>query len=133
MSSILLPVCYFKKLVIIFPDISSVRGILSQRVNSRLQEAYRPKTSSAYNSMFVTYLAFCEFIAADFLSPDISIWLTFIEFLVFNGLKSASINNYISAIKTLFKWFNLNMEIFDHPKLKHMLRAVEVSVHRPAI
>ena len=83
--------------------------------------------------MFVTYLAFCEFIAADFLSPDISIWLTFIEFLVFNGLKAASINNYISAIKTLFKWFNLNMEIFVHPKLKLMLRAVEVSVRRPAI
>ena len=83
--------------------------------------------------MFLTYLAFCEFIAVDFLAPDISIWLTFVEFLVFSGLKPAFVNNYISAIKTLFKWFNLNVAVFDHPRLKHMLRAVEVSVRRPAI
>ena len=117
----------------VFSDTSSVRGILAQKVNTRLQEAFRPKTWSVYKSMFLTYLAFCEFIAVDFLAPDISIWLTFVEFLVFNRLKSASVNNYISAIKTLFKWFNLNVPVFDHPKLKHMLRAVEVSVRRPTI
>ena len=83
--------------------------------------------------MFITYLAFCEFTAVDFQALDFSIWLTFIEFLVFNGLKPASINNYISAIKSMFKWFNIPIPIFEHPKIKHMLKAVEVSVHRPPI
>ena len=83
--------------------------------------------------MFITYLAFCEFIAVDFQAPDFSIWLTFIEFLVFNGLKPASINNYISAIKSMFKWFNIQIGIFEHPKIKHMLNAVEVCVRHPPV
>ena len=83
--------------------------------------------------MFITYLAFCEFIAVDFQALDFSICLLFIEFLVFNGLKPASVNNYMSALKSMFKWFNIPTGIFDHPKIKHMLKAVEVSVCRPPI
>ena len=41
--------------------------------------------------------------------------------------------NYISAIKSMFRWFNLNVAVFAHPKVNAMLRAVEVSVHKTPI
>ena len=109
---------------------STTVGFLGARVNQRLKEAYRPKTWSAYKAMLITYMAYCEFVHVDFQSPDVVIWLTFIEFLVYNGLKASSINNYISAVKSMFKWFNLKTPVFHHPKVNSMLRAVELSVHR---
>ena len=74
----------------------------------------------------------CEFIQVDLKLPDVTVWLTFIEFLVYNELRS-SINNYISAIKFMFRWFNLNVLVFEHHKVNAMLRAVEVSVHKTSI
>ena len=109
---------------------STTLGILGARVNQRLKEAYRPKTWSAYKAMLITFMAFCEFIQVDFKTSDVTIWLIFIEFLVYNGLKSSSINNYISAVKSMFNWFDLKTPIFDHPKVNSMLRAVEMSVHK---
>ena len=78
-------------------------------------------------------MALCEFIKVDFKAPGVNVCLTFIEFLVFNGLKHASIFKYISAIKALCKWLDLDTSVFYHPKMKLMLKAVEVSVHTKAV
>ena len=83
--------------------------------------------------MFLLYMAFCDFIASDPLNPQIFTILAFLEFLAFNNLKPASILNYVSAIRSQFTWFNLDTQTLFHPKVRHMLRALELSNHSAAI
>ena len=102
--------------------------LLSQMVSHRLHRAYVPKTWKAYRSMFVAYLTFCEFMQLDAVAPALITILTFVEFLAYNGLKYTSILNYISALKSQFKWFDLSLQVFEHPKFKLMLKALERSI-----
>lgn len=90
--------------------------------------AYRPKTWQAYKAMFLVYMSFCDFLQTPFHQPSIFTLLAFIECLAFNDLKPASINNYISAIKSKFQWFSLDLQVFQHPALHHMLKAIERSI-----
>ena len=83
--------------------------------------------------MFLLYMAFCDFIASDPLNPQIFTILAFLEFLAFNNLKPPSILNYMSAIRSQFTWFNLDTQTLFHPKIKHMLRALELSNHTAPI
>ena len=101
---------------------------LCQMVSQRLHQAYVPKTWSSYKSMFMVYMMFCEFMQLDSVSPTLVTILTFIEFLAYNGLKHSSIVNYVSALKAQFKWFELPAQIFDHSKIKLMLKALERSI-----
>ena len=57
--------------------------------------------------------------------------LMFIEFLTYSGLKQASILNYISAIKSQMKWFEIPVTVFDHLEVKLMLKAVHVTIRNP--
>ena len=47
--------------------------------------------------------------------------LGFIEFLTCNGMKHMSVLNYISQMK----WFDMSTKVFEHSKVKLMLKAVE--------
>ena len=98
---------------------------LIERVNQRLDSAYKPKTWSAYKAMFCMFLSFCCFMKSDHVCPTLTTILGFIEFLTFNGLKHASVLNYMSAIRSQMKWLDLNTQVFDHSKVKLMLKAVE--------
>ena len=98
---------------------------LTERVNQRLDSAYKPKTWSAYKAMFCMFLSFCIFMKTDHIYPMLPTVLGFIEFLTFNGLKYASVLNYISAIKSQMKWFDLDTQVFEHSKVKLMLKAIE--------
>ena len=57
--------------------------------------------------------------------------LMFIECFAYNGLKHVSILNYISAIKSQLKWFELPATVFEHDKVKHMLKTVNFSIRNP--
>ena len=98
---------------------------LTERVNQRLDSAYKPKTWSAYKAMFCMFLSFCIFMKTDHIYPRLPTVLGFIEFLTFNGLKYASVLNYISAIKSQMKWFDLDTQVLEHSKVKLMLKAIE--------
>ena len=98
---------------------------LTERVIQRLDSAYKPKTWSAYKAMFCMFLSFCNFMKVDHVSPTLSTVLGFIEFLTFNGLKHVSALNYISAVKSQMKWFDMSTQIFEHSKAKLMLKAVK--------
>ena len=91
----------------------------------RLSKAYKPQTWNAYKAMFLTYLAFCEFSGVQAILPSVSTILVFIEFLCYNGLKPASITNYIVAVRSQMKWFNVSDVAFDHPRVRMMLKAVD--------
>ena len=112
-------------------DSSPISSALLTRVSHRLTHAYRSKTWASYKSMFITFLAFCEFVARDFRILEVNTVLMFIEFLTYNGLKHASILNYISAIKSQMKWFEIPVTVFDHLKVKLMLKAVHVTIRNP--
>ena len=76
-------------------------------------------------------MMFCEFVGKDILTIDVNTSLMFIEFLAYNGLKHVSILNYISAIKSQLKWLEIPSTVFDHTKVKLMLKAVAVSIRNP--
>ena len=98
---------------------------LTERVIQRLDSAYKPRTWSAYKTMFCMFLSFCNFVRVDRVSPSLPTILGFIEFLTFNGVKHGSVLNYISAIKSQMKWFDMSTRVFEHSKVKLMLKAVE--------
>ena len=118
-------------IVLFIVDPSPSASALMARVSHRLTYSYRPKTWTSYRSMFITFMAFCEFVNTDILNLKLSTILMFIEFLAYNSLKHVSILNYISAIKSQLKWFELPATIFDHDKVKHMLKAVNLSIRTP--
>ena len=109
---------------VIVDQIPAMRALL-ERVNQRLDSAYKPKTWSAYKAMFCMFLSFCCFMKSDHVCPTLTTILGFIEFLTFNGLKHASVLNYMSAIRSQMKWLDLNTQVFDHSTVKLMLKAVE--------
>ena len=75
-----------------------------------------------------TILAFCEFTQIITHPMSSQILLSFVEFLAFNGLKPTSIMNYVTAVKAQYKWFNIEVHIFDHPKFKLFMKAVNTSI-----
>ena len=107
--------------------------VLTQHASKRLTSAYKPKTWEAYKAMFMVYMAFCEFTNIQFWAPSECAIIAFIEFLCFNELRSTSIQNYITAIKSQMRWFNLPAHVFDTPKVKLMLRAVENTNSKPPL
>ena len=116
-------------------DQSSIMGELAHRVNERLRQAYQPKTWTAYKSLFLLFLAFCDFCNICEHPVSLATVLYFIEFLAFNALKPSSIANYLSAIKSQYVWFHMDVKIFEHPKVKLFMRAIhtslrEISVHK---
>ena len=99
--------------------------VLTQQATKRLSSAYKPKTWQAYKVMFTTFMAFCEFTSASFLDPKETTVIAFLEFLCFNDLRFSSIQNYIVAIKSQMKWFKLPTQVFEHSRVKLMLKAVK--------
>ena len=131
LSGMALTRIFFKLIMtydIVFFIVDPSPSALMARVSHRLTYSYSPKTSTSYRSMFITFMAFCEFVNTDILSLKLSTILMFIEFLAYNGLKHVSILNYISAIKAQLKWFELPATVFEHDKVKHMLKAVNLSI-----
>ena len=98
---------------------------LTERVIQRLDSAYKPRTWSAYKAMFCMFLSFCNFMRVDHVMRTLPTVLGFLEFLTFNGLKHKPVLNYISAIKSQMKWFDMSTQVFEHSKVKLMLKAVE--------
>ena len=71
------------------------------------------------------FLSFCIFVKVDYVSPTLATVLGFMEFFTFNSLKHGSVLNYMSAIKSQMKWFDMNTQVFEHSKVKLMLKAIE--------
>ena len=105
--------------------------VLTHQATKRLSSAYKPKTWQAYKVMFMTFMAFCEFTAGNFVDPKETTVIAFIEFLCFNDLRGSSIQNYIVAIKSQMKWFKLPTQVFDQSRVKLMLKAVENTNTKP--
>ena len=78
---------------------------LSSKATDRLHLAFRPKTRSAYASMFKTFVAFCIYTKACIV--NVKVILSFLECLVVNSCSYCMVANYVSAIKANFVLFDL--------------------------
>ena len=83
------------------------------------------KTWTAYNHMFRIFMAFCLLVGTDVSTFGIDVGLMFMEYLAQNNLLVSTFRNYISAVTTYFKWFELDYQVLSHVKIDMMFRALE--------
>ena len=79
--------------------------------------------------MFRVLISFCIFAGADMFHLSPSFILSFLEFLTLNKLSPSVILNYISAIKTKFTIFALDVSPFCDPRIKFFHKSLVL--HRP--
>ena len=76
--------------------------------------------------MFRTFIAFCIFFTIDIHHLNTDHSLAFLEFLVFNQLSQASINNYLSAIKTMLQLYGLPSLPFRDHRISYFTKALKL-------
>ena len=70
------------------------------------------------------FLSFCCYAAVNFSSLTPQIILAFLEFLTFNKVSHAGIINYLSAIKTKFSHFGIDISPFLDPRIKLYTKSI---------
>ena len=102
--------------------------ILSQRVQSTLAGARRPKTAKSYQAQFQLYLAFLAMLHITDLA-DLHVILAFMQLLADNNLTPATIANYVSAIKQSLLFYGISVTAFDNIKISLFLKSL--TINRP--
>ena len=100
---------------------------LSTSASSRLYQVFRPKTRSAYSSMFKIFVAFCLFCQCQLSSVDTKVILSFLECLVHNNCSVCMIENDVSAIKAKFVLYDLPYTVLEHPKIKYCIKVLKIT------
>ena len=104
---------------------------LLQLASARIPSAYRPKTLRTHQSHFKLFLQFLQFIQVDILEATHLSILAFIEFLCFNNISHASIQAYLSSIRSQFKLLSLPLSPFSHHSVILALRSIALHVPVP--
>ena len=86
---------------------------------------FRPNTRKRYNKMFRLFIAFCVCINASVLNLSLPLVVAFMEFMIQNRTSYASLANHLSAIKSCMALYGLDAQMFDHPKVKMILRSLQ--------
>ena len=87
----------------------------------------RPHTRSQYIRQFRSFLAFV--IAQNFqLYDKEATIMCFLQFLASNSLSFRVINNYVSALKFYFVRYAWDIQVFDAPLVRRMLRGLQYSI-----
>ena len=76
--------------------------------------------------MFRVFLAFAIFFTIDITQLNADHSLAFLEFLVFNQISQASINNYLSAVKTMLQVYGIQTSAFRDPRVSYFTRALKL-------
>ena len=76
--------------------------------------------------MFRVFLAFSIFFAIDITQLNSDHTLAFLEFLVFNQVSQASINNYLSAIKTMLQLYDIQTAAFRDHRVTYFTKALKL-------
>ena len=72
-------------------------------------------------------MAFCIFAQFSIFHLNTNHILVFLEFLVFNGMSTASIANYLSAIKAKLSIYAVDVSPFSHPQIKYFTRSLTLA------
>ena len=98
------------------------------KAHQHLQSAFRHTTTKAYTTKFRIFIAFCIFAQFSIFHLNSNHILVFLEFLVFNGTSTASIANYLSAIKAKLSIYGVDVSPFSHPQIRYFTRSVTLAV-----
>jgi hypothetical protein len=99
----------------------------ADKVKLRLATAYRPSTRANHTLAVKTLAAFCILFSVQFPVVSTITLLTYIEFLVDNGLAPATIKNYLSAVQTTFRRLSIDITGFQSNLIKLSLRSLEIN------
>ena len=53
--------------------------------------------------------------------------LSYLEFLVDNGVSTHMISNHISAIRAMFVMYDLPYGVWNHPKIKYFVKSTKMT------
>ena len=72
-------------------------------------------------------LSFC--ICSNISEYDVnaSVALAFLEFLVENNVSTCVLKNHVSAVKAMCVVYRLKFQVWDHPRVKYFLKAVQIN------
>ena len=102
---------------------------LTARVFARLFEAFRPGTQRCYSRMFHDLLGFLVVAELSLQQIDISVMLTFMEYLHSQNCKVASISNYMASLRAFFILYDLPTTVFKNQKIQYFIK--ELKLNRP--
>ena len=106
----------------LFSELVRSLANLAQR---RFPDALAASTQRSYTAMFKIYLAFLAFIAVHPSQVNVDVTLAFLEFLNFNSIRVAQMQNYISAIKHFALRFALPIEALEHNNVAAYIKAIK--------
>ena len=112
-----------------FPACSPAETCLIKLATSRLSNAFTESTKRDYATLFSTFLAFTVFMGWNVNQVNVFHLLCFMECLYYNGVKHSQMANYLSAIKSKFIIFGLDVACFSDHRLKYYQKAVQL--HAP--
>ena len=98
---------------------------LAREASNRLLLAFRPKTRNTYTRMYQDFLAFLVFWKLPVNQVNASTLLAYMEYLVHNGYSHMNIANNISAIKSMFVVYGLDIPHFQDPRIALFLNSVK--------
>ena len=108
----------------------ALRALL-RLASSRIPSGYRPKTLRAHQTHFTLCLQFLQFIHVDIFEVTHASILAFIEFLCFNNISHASIQAYLSSLRSQFKLLSLPLTPLTHHSVTLALRSI--ALHVPVV
>ena len=73
---------------------------------ARRRQAYRPATLNNLRSSHTLFLQFCQVFGVNFTAPDLDDLAAFSEWLIGSGLSPKTIHNHLSALRTLYIWWD---------------------------
>ena len=91
---------------------------------ARLFDAFRPGTQRCYSRMFYDFLGFLVVAGLSLQQVDISVILTFMEYLHSQNCKVASISNYMAALGAFFILYDLPTDVFKDHKIQYFIKAL---------
>ena len=104
---------------------------LTTRAFTRLFQAFRPGTQKCYSRMFHNFLGFLVTAGLSLQQVDISVILTFMEYLHSQNCKVASISNYMAALRAFFILYDLPTAVFKDHKIQYFIKALKLN--RPLV
>ena len=104
--------------------------------NSRVKDAFRPKTKRCYQLLFRNFIGFCVCSKIRVNCISLAVIMAFLEFLAWNKVSVHMIANHVSAIKANLVVYGLEYEFMDHPRIRYFLKSMKMSrplsvTHRP--
>ena len=90
---------------------------LALGAKKRLSTALRPRTDRCYTTLFRSFVAFCVCTKLNMFELNDSHILSYLEYLITQGVSVNMLANNISACRAKFVMHGLHFPLWDHPNV----------------